>query len=100
MTVAAAQNAWPTTEEVLAARSAIGFVSPLKPLEPGEGTCLFSQRGVHEFLVHPADAVDYLEHGIVVDGRRLDCDQVDEFPYMNGILLRCRDPETPKGFIP
>lgn len=94
-----AAHAWPSTEQIMQRRREAGWVSPLKPLERGDSICLFASRGTFEFLVHPADGERYLKEGFVVDGQRLRAVSVDEFPLMNGMLLRTVDAAANTGFI-
>lgn len=91
-----------TLDEIFALRVARGWVSPLRPLGPGEGWCLADfVGGLYEFLVHPDEAAHCLVHGIRLDGVPLvEIHVVDEFPLLNGILLRARAPfEAPEGFV-
>jgi hypothetical protein len=41
-----------------------------------------------EVMFTPEDAARYEANGIVLDGRTLPARRVDEFPYINGVLLR------------
>lgn len=92
---------YPSTAEVLAARRAAGFVTPVRPLEPGDAWWLaVFPGGLYEVLVHPEEAAWYLEKGIVLDGLRVPVKQVDAYPFLNGILLAFRDPRAAReGFL-
>lgn len=79
-----------TTAEVMDARTAAGWVSPVEPLEPGDLRCVFDQRGVWEWLVHPNDAAFYQARGIVVNGVRYRVAAVDSHPLLNAVQIRAR----------
>jgi hypothetical protein len=89
-----------TTDEIMNLRAEVGFVTPLRPLEPGDRWPLLDSRGVYEFGLHPDDAFVALVHGIMVRGKLLRCEAVDVLPLQNAIQVRAKDPDRDLGFVP
>lgn len=83
----------------MALRQSAGFVTPLKPLEPGDRWVLFAQRGTYEFAFHVDDAFRYIAHGVEVFGKLLPCTAVDVLPFLNAIQVRAQDPDREMGFV-
>lgn len=100
MTPSPAGRDVPTAEQVMELRAARGFVTPIRPVEPGELWCVFAQRGSWEFMVHPVDAVYYLQHGIVLDGRRYPVWVIDEWPLLGAWQIACRDTDANSVYDP
>ncbi len=89
-----------TTEEILALRKKMGWVSPLSPLEKGDRTLMFSQRGQYEWMMHPDEAFMAVLEGVQVDGLLLECQIVDCFPLMNALMVQAKAPDGNKEFVP
>lgn len=90
-----------TRAEVMAAREAEGFVTPISPIEPGRPWCVFESRGTYELMCHPADAEILMRDGIVFDGKRIPfVDKVGEWPMIGAYQLVFRDPDANKEFTP
>lgn len=62
--------------------------------------CVFEQRGTYEFMCHPFDAIRYLEHGMLVDGERLSCVKVDEYPMIGAWHILAIDESQNQQFTP
>lgn len=90
-----------TRAEVMALREQEGFVTPIEPVTPGKPWCVFESRGTIEFMCHPSDAAYFLEHGIVVDDKRLDdVKVVGEWPMIGAIQIVACDLEQNQTFTP
>jgi hypothetical protein len=89
-----------TRSEVMALREREGFVTPIEPVEPGSIWCIWDSRGTYEFLVHPDDAARYLEHGISINGQRLDVTKIGEWPMIGAWHIHCVDAEANREFTP
>lgn len=74
--------------------------TPLQPIQRGKPWCVFEQRGTYEFMVHPADALWYIEHGMLVDGERFDVELIDEYPAINAWQILVQKPKANQEFIP
>jgi hypothetical protein len=77
-----------SVEDALRLRAERGWSSAVPPLRPGEHRFLWVSEGMVEIMFTPEDAARYEADGIVLDGRTLPARRVDEFTYINGVLLR------------
>ena len=83
----------------MALRAAAGFVSPVKPIEPGRPWCVFAAAGEWEWLFHPVDAARHLAEGIVVDGEACYVEVVGEWPMLGAIHLRATHRGVATAFV-
>lgn len=81
-----------TTKECYALRKKDGFVTPFPPLERGVKYCVFQTRGNCEWLVHPDDAKLLYVSGMKIDGVLCKVTRVDDWPYVNAVMVRASLP--------
>lgn len=71
-------------------RSDVGFVSPFKPLEPGEAFCVSNRPGFEEFLVHPDDGFRLLIYGYPDGEVKRQVVLVDAAPMLNALHVQVK----------
>lgn len=79
-------------DDVFAARRAAGFVSPLRPVEPGKPLLICANRGHYEWMAHPDDAARWVRDGVVVDGVRLPAVVLEDWPLMGAVQVIADEP--------